>query len=67
MVGSRLQVRHTPCNTRSPLPPAVDWLAVTEESMSGMTAAAEAFCGALQQRFPGSRVAASSLGRLPAV
>lgn len=34
--------------------------------MQGMTVAAEAFCTALSQRFPGSRIAASSLGRLPA-
>lgn len=46
--------------------PAVDCLAVSESSMRGMAAAAEAFCAALSQRYPGARIAASTLGRLPA-
>lgn len=51
---------------RSALPFAVDCLAASESSMHSMTAAGEAFCAALRHRFPGSRVAASSVGRLPA-
>ncbi|PRW56817.1 E2F-associated phospho [Chlorella sorokiniana] len=39
---------------------SVDCLAASEHSMRSMTAAGEAFCSALRQRFPGSRVAASS-------
>lgn len=49
-----------------PCPPAVDCLAASEHSMRSMTAAGEAFCAALRQRYPGSRMAASSVGRLPA-
>lgn len=45
---------------------SVDCLAVTEQSMRGMVAAAQAFTSALEQRCPGSKVAASSMGRLPA-
>ena len=48
------------------LPDAVDCLAVTEHSMRSMGEAAKAFCAALTERCPGSKVAASSLGRLPA-
>ena len=50
----------------SSFPAAVDCLAASEHSMRSMTVAGEAFCAALRQRFPGSRVAASSVGRLPA-
>ena len=46
--------------------PAVDCLAVTAQSMRSMGAAAEAFSAALAQIYPGSKVAACSLGRLPA-
>ena len=44
----------------------MDCLAVTEHSMRSMGEAAKAFCAALTERYPGSKVAASSLGRLPA-
>lgn len=55
-----------PNHPAPPSPFAVDCLAASESSMRSMTAAGEAFCAALRQRFPGSRVAASSVGRLPA-
>ncbi|KAL4443652.1 hypothetical protein ABPG75_011389 [Micractinium tetrahymenae] len=45
---------------------SVDCLAVTAQSMRGMAAAAEAFTAALAQRCPGTKAAASSLGRMPA-
>ena len=44
----------------------MDCLAVTEHSMRSMGTAAQAFCAALTERYPGTKVAASSLGRLPA-
>lgn len=50
-----------PCHTH-----AVDCLAVTAQSMRGMAAAAESFTADLEQLCPGTKAAASSMGRLPA-
>ncbi len=73
MPGAAITVHRTKClliacyahPDLSSLPATVDCLAASEHSMRSMTAAGEAFCAALRARFPGSRVAASSVGRLP--
>ncbi|KAL4447244.1 hypothetical protein ABPG77_007277 [Micractinium sp. CCAP 211/92] len=45
---------------------SVDCIGVTAQSMRGMVAAAEAFSADLSQLCPGTKAAASSMGRLPA-